>query len=188
MSDITQLLLDAREGDSDIGDQLLSLVYDKLRSIAQQQLRKMRAHDTLNTTALVNEAYLKLSQADQMTYRDRLHFYAVSSQAMRYILVDYARRHSAQRRGGDWRQVTLDQAVSHTSKQPALLLDLNDALERLSELDPRLVQIVEYLYFGGLSQTDVAEQLEISERTVRREWTKAKAWLTRELRSYEVDE
>ncbi|RMH64091.1 MAG: sigma-70 family RNA polymerase sigma factor [Bacteroidetes bacterium] len=187
MSYITQLLVAAREGDTDAGDRLLPLVYDHLHRIAHRQLRRMRMHETLNTTALVHEAYLKLVQHTRVTYEDRVHFFAVSARAMRFILVDYARRHRAQRRGGDWQRVTLEEALTQPATRLELLLDLDEALNRLGELDERLVQVVEYHFFAGLSQQEIADKLGVSVRTVRRDWIKAKAWLTRELRAYDPD-
>lgn len=181
MADITRLLKHAREGDESAENELLPLVYEKLREIARQQLRKARGQETLNPTALVHEAYLKLLQGRDITYRDRQHFYAVSSQAMRFILVDHARRHLAQRRGGGVQAVTLQESLISGQHEPQLLIDIDEALNRLAAFDERLAQVVVHLFFGGLSQTEVAEQMNISVRTVRREWTKAKAWLTREL-------
>jgi len=181
MADITRLLQKARGGDEAAENELLPLVYDKLRDIARQQLGKVGGQDTVNPTALVHEAYLKLFQGGNATYQNRLHFFAVSSQAMRFILVDHARRHLAQRRGGGVEAMTLDESLIAGQHDLQLLIDLDESLTRLAVLDERLVQVVEYLFFGGLSQSEVAEQLKISERTVRREWTKAKAWLTREL-------
>ncbi|MEM9305246.1 MAG: ECF-type sigma factor [Pseudomonadota bacterium] len=181
MAEITGLLVDARRGDADAEAQLLPLVYAKLRELARKQLRKLGEQDTLNPTALVHEAYLKLLRGDDRTYQNRLHFYAVSANAMRFILIDHVRKHCAERRGGGQKAVTLDEAWVASESSPELLLELNDALEKLGRLDERLVQIVEYLFFGGLTQAEAAEQLGVTERTVRREWTKAKAWLTLEL-------
>ncbi len=181
MAEITELLRGARRGDTEAEARLLPLVYENLREIARQQLRKGGEQETLNPTALVHEAYLKLMRGGDVTYQDRLHFYAVSSQAMRFILVDHVRKHFAARRGGGQKPVTLEEAWVSSESSPELLLELNDALDKLGKLDERLVQLVDYLIFGGLSQAEAGEQLGISERSVRREWTKAKAWLTREL-------
>ncbi len=181
MSEITGLLSEARQGDAQAEEQLLPLVYDKLREIAGQQLRKAGDQETLNPTALVHEANLKLLRGDDRTYENRLHFYAVSSNAMRFILVDHVRKHCVARRGGGQKAVTLEEAWVSSESSPELLLELDHALDKLGELDERLVKLVEYLFFGGLTQAEAAERLGVTERTVRREWTKAKAWLTREL-------
>jgi len=158
------------------------LVYEDLRRIARRQLLGERTGHTLTTTALVHESYLKLSEQTRAVFRDRTHFLPVASQAMRRILIDYARHHRARRRGGDQVRVDLDDvAGGAAAAESDTLLALQDALERLEQLDPRQCRVVECRFFGGMTEEETAAALGITDRTVRRDWIKAKAWLYAEL-------
>jgi RNA polymerase sigma factor (TIGR02999 family) len=160
---------------------LVPLVYEELRRIARRQLRNERTGHTLTTTALVHESYLKLADQTRAAFQDRTHFLAVASQAMRRILIDYARGHRAVRRGGDQDRVDLDDAAVAAVEQGDLLIALHEALERLVQLDPRQCRVVECRFFGGMTEQETADALGITERTVRRDWIKAKTWLYAEL-------
>jgi RNA polymerase sigma factor (TIGR02999 family) len=166
---------------------LVPLVYEELRRIARRQLRSERTGHTLNTTALVHESYLKLADQTRAIFRDRTHFLAVASQAMRRILVDYARGHRALRRGGDLQRIELDELSLAATTQGGgdTLLALNNALKQLEALDPRQCRVVECRFFGGMTEEETAAALGVNERTVRRDWIKAKAWLYVELKAAE---
>lgn len=185
--DITGLLMAWRSGDEKALDQLFPRVYDELRRIAHQRLGRERSDHTLGTTALVNEAYLKLVDQTRAQWADRAHFFAVAARVMRRILVDYARRHQAKKRGGEVEPVTFDDAAVANATLVAderadTLLALNDALTQLAELDERLSRVVECRFFGGLTEEETAEALSVTARTVRRDWVKAKGWLHQALR------
>lgn len=158
------------------------MVYDHLRGLARRELRHERPDHTLTPTALVHEAYLKLVQLDRITWRGRAHFFAACAQEMRRILISYARKQKADKRGGTAVAVPLENAVLAAQARPAELVALDEALQRLSALDPRQGRIVECRFFAGMSVEETAEALEISPATVKREWTAARAWLNRELR------
>ena len=164
-------------------ERVLPLVYGELRRIARRELRRERSDHTLSTTALVNEAYLKLVDQTRAGWTNRAHFLAVAAQAMRRILVDYARRHRAAKRGGAQRPLTLDDAApggdaaTVADERAELLVALDGALTQLAELDPRLARVVECRFFGGLTEQETAAALGITDRTVRRDWVKAKGWL-----------
>jgi RNA polymerase sigma factor (TIGR02999 family) len=177
--DTTQLLLDARAGDRAAFDRLFAHVYDELRRIAHQRLLRYRPGETLDTTALVHEAYLKLVDQSRSEWRDRAHFFALASRAMRFVLVDYARARTAQKRGGRRSDLPLDAVQVAADDRAADLLALTDALERLSGVHPRLGEIVEYRFFGGLTFDEIAEVTGLSVPTARRDWTRARAWLHR---------
>jgi RNA polymerase sigma factor (TIGR02999 family) len=179
--EITQLLVAARAGDGGAVDKLLPLVYDELRLAAHRQLMKRRPGQTLETTALVHEAYLKLVDQSRAEYRDRSHFMAVAAVAMRHILVDYARRRMAKKRGGDDFQVTLNEARVGVDARAVEILDLDVALRSLEKLSERLAKLVELRFFGGLTVEETAEVMSLSERTVKRDWAKARAFLYRAL-------
>ncbi len=179
--DITQLLVAVREGESSAMDELFPLVYDELRGMAHGRLRRRQPSQTLNTTALVHEAYLKLVDQTRAQWNDRSHFLAVASVAMRHILVDHARRRTAAKRGGPERDVTLDDMQPGAMNRAEEILALDQALEALAELSERLAKLVELRFFGGLSVAETAEVLEVSERTVKRDWRKARAFLYRTL-------
>lgn len=178
----TELLVSGRTGSGQGVEALLPLVYDELRAIAHGQLRRERSDHTLGTTALVHEAYLKLIDQRQVDWQDRSHFFSIAARAMRRILIDYARRHVAAKRGGGLRKVTLDEAVQLAAGERAdELLAIDDALRRLASLDERQARVVEYRFFGGMTEEETAEALGVTSRTVRRDWIKAKGWLQREL-------
>ena len=185
-TDATALLLDVRARGDDAVEALFPLVYDELHRLAHLQLRRRRPGQTLNTTALVHEAYLKLVRADDVSWEDRAHFYALSARAMRQILLNHARARGAQRRGGDRHRVTLDGLGTEdlAEARAATLLDLDAALDALAALDERMGRIVELRFYGGLSEEEVAEVLGVSPRTVRRDWRQSKAWLARTLRGH----
>ncbi len=174
---ITQLLHAFSDGETEAVEQLVPLVYDGLRAIAHNYLAHERSSHTLGTTALVHEAYLKLVDQRAANWKSRAHFFAVASQAMRRILVDYARRRRAAKRGGDAVKVALDDALVMADTRADELLALDDALKELEMFDPRQARIVEYRFFGGLTVEQTAAVLDISAATVKRDWTVAKAWL-----------
>jgi RNA polymerase sigma-70 factor, ECF subfamily len=178
---ITHLLLAWGQGDQAALDSLMPLVYGELRKVAARHLRGQRPGHTLQTTALVNEAYLRLIDASQVKWQDRAHFFAVAAHFMRRILVDFARSRNYQKRGGGAQQVSLDDALAIAPERGADLLALDEALTRLQALNERQAQVVELRYFGGLSEEESAEALKVSARTVRRDWNFARVWLHREL-------
>jgi RNA polymerase sigma factor (TIGR02999 family) len=178
---LTELLTRSREGSPEALDRLVPLVYDELRAIAHRQLRAERADHTLSTTALVHEAYLRLVDQERVDWRDRTHFFAVAARVMRRVLVDYARRRVAKKREGGREAIPLDSAVIAVDEQADMLLALDEALSRLSDLDLRLVRVVEMRFFAGLTEEETAEALGVSSRTIRNDWVKAKGWLYREL-------
>lgn len=173
---ISGLLADLRDGRREAFDQILPLVYHELRRAARRELA-VRPSDTLSTTALVHELYLKFSRAQHADWRDRAHFLAVAGVAMRHILVDRARRRTAEKRGGPHRHVTLDEGLIGTDSQAESLLELHDALDQLATLDERLARVVECRFFGGMTELETAEALHVTERTVRRDWIKARGLL-----------
>jgi RNA polymerase sigma factor (TIGR02999 family) len=177
---ITDLLLQVRQGTPDAMDRLFPLVYGQLRRIAHRQLQGERPGHTLGTTGLVHETYLKLVDQTRVEWRDRGHFFALSARAMRRILVDYARRYRAQRRGGGMRRVSLPE-VAAVEEQAEMLLAVHEALERLAAVNERLSRVVECRYFGGLTEEETAVALGVTARTVERDWAKAKGWLYQEL-------
>ena len=179
--EVTQLLVEWRNGDAAAFDKLLPLVYDELRRIASRYMKRERAGHTLQTTALVNEAYLRLVNQQEIDWQGRTHFFAVAAQVMRRLLVDHARTNHYAKRGGNAVQVTLDEGAIVAENKNVEILALDEALTRLAAMDERKVRIVELRYFGGLSVEETAAVLELSEITVKREWLKAKAWLFREL-------
>lgn len=183
---ITRLLGEAREGDATASNRLLGLVYDELRQIARRHLNRERKGHTLQATALVHEAYIKmLGPGGGGAIEGRAHFFSLASRAMRQVLIDYARRRHADKRGGDWVRTSLDDgsiAGSFGMKGHAEdLLVLDRALDRLDALEPRLCRVVEYRFFGGMSEEEVADVLDVTARTVQRDWAKARAWLYKEL-------
>jgi len=174
---VTQLLTEWSDGDQAALDQLVPLVYEELRRLARHFMKRERAGHTLQTTALVNEAYLRLVDQKHTHWQNRAHFFAIAAQLMRRILVDQARRRQYQKRGGGALQVTLSHAESLTDEKAPDLIALDDALRSLAEMDPRRSQVVELRFFGGLSIPETAEVLKVSETTVERDWMIAKAWL-----------
>jgi RNA polymerase sigma factor (TIGR02999 family) len=179
--EITHLLLAWGEGDQLALEKLMPLVYEELRRVARHYMNRQRPGHTLQTTALVNEAYLRLIDSSKVQWQNRAHFFAVSAQLMRRILVDFARERTSLKRGEGARQLSLDQALEISSERSADLIALDDALKTLARMNSRQSQIVELRYFGGLSEEETAEALKISQRTVRRDWSLARAWLYREL-------
>lgn len=173
---ITQLLRSWREGDDTAAAELAPLVYDRLRKLAASHLRHEKAGHTLAPTGLVHEAYLRIAGAG-IEFQDRQHFFAVASTAMRRVLVDHARRHRSERRGGELRRAEFEDALAVSSSPDPLILAIDDALESLARLDPRKVSIVELTYFGGLTYAEVGEVHGISEATVKRELAMARAWI-----------
>jgi RNA polymerase sigma-70 factor, ECF subfamily len=174
---VTDLLIQWREGDEAALDRLIPLVYKELRRMASYYLRRRRPGDTLQTSALINEAYLRLADHKNMRWQNRAHFFAVAAQAMRRILVDHARARYAAKRDGGLLRVSLDQAADIGQQRGAELIALDDALKELAEFDTRKSRIVELRYFGGLSVEETAQVLEVSPVTVKREWRAAKLWL-----------
>ena len=175
--DITGLLHEVKEGRRDAFDDLFPLIYEDLRQIAHQRLLKYRPAETINTTALVHEAYLRLVDQTNVAWQDRAHFFAVSSRAMRFILLDYARAQMAEKRGDGQAAVPLDAIQIAAEERATDLLSLNEALDRLMGVNERQGRLVEYKFFGGLTNEEVAEVLGCSVRTVKRDWTRARAWL-----------
>ncbi len=179
---ITQLLIDWGNGDQLAHEKLMPLVYSELRRLASNYLRRERAGHTLQPTALVNEAYLKLIDQRNARWQNRAHFFGISAQLMRRILVDHARQHQAVKRGGSEQQRVSITSVEKLAKGPDVdLLALNEALDELARMDPQQSQIVELKFFGGLSIEEIAEVLGIGHATVERDWKMARAWLRRQL-------
>lgn len=178
---ITALLLNADQQDRAVLDELFPLVYDELRWMAHRHLRGEYGGRTMNTTALVHEAYVKMAGQENLPLQSRAYFFGSAARAMRQILVDYARRRNAQKRGGDAEQISLDGQEIAVDACAAELLELNDALEKLGQLDERLAKVVECRFFGGLTVEETAEVLATSPRTIKRDWRRARAWLYREM-------
>jgi RNA polymerase sigma factor (TIGR02999 family) len=179
--DVTQLLVAWSEGDQAAFQRLMPLVYTELRRVAHRRMRDERPDHVLQTTALINEAYLRLIDINRVCWQNRTHFYAVSARVMRRILVDAARERDAIKRGGDVSHIVFDEALMPTPERDADLLALDAALRALADVDPRKSQVVELRYFGGLSVEETAEVLGVSVRTVAGDWKLAKLWLLREL-------
>ena len=177
--DVTQLLVNWGNGDQAALDELLPLVNDELRRLARGYLRRENPGHTLQPTALVNEAYLRLIDQQNVHWHNRAHFFGIAAQLMRRILIDHARRYQYAKRGGGALRVSLDETAAVTEAQTAELLAVNEALEKLTAMDARKGHIVELRFFGGLSLDEVAEVMKISSPTVQREWRAAKAWLHR---------
>ena len=186
-NNLTGLLTEWREGDKSALDKLTPIVYDELRRIAHRYVRRERDGHTLATTALVNEAYLRLAGFQKFTWESRSHFFAVSAQVMRHILIDYARRSQFAKRGGGLQRVSFEGAASDamlmTSARAAELIALDEALDELAKMDPRKSDVVQLRYFGGLTLEETAEVLQVSLMTVRRDWRAARAWLFKAVKS-----
>jgi RNA polymerase sigma-70 factor (ECF subfamily) len=178
---VTRLLQDWSQGNDAALEELLPLVHQELRRLARRYMFGERPGRTLQTTALVNEAYLKLVNSRQVNWQNRAHFFAVSAQLMRRILVDYARARGYQKRGGGVPKVTLDEAMMGPQEKGHDLVELDDALKTLAGVDPRKSKVVELRFFGGLSIEETAEVLKVSPDTVHRDWRLARAWLAREM-------
>ena len=178
---VTRLLIDWRNGDEGALEQLIPLVHDELRRVARRHMAHERVGHTLQATALVNEAYVRLIDIKQVNWQDRAHFFAMSSRLMRRVLVDFARSKGYQKRGAGAQKVSLDEALIGSAEPAANLVALDDALDALAAFDARKAQVVEMRFFGGLSVEETAEALKVSVDTVMRDWKLAKAWLLREL-------
>lgn len=179
--EITVLLKRFQAGDGDAQSRLIAAVNNELRAIAARHMRRERQDHTLQTSALVNEAYLKLAQMKGADFHDRSHFFAVAAQVMRRILVDHARQKLAGKRGGNLNLLPLEEGLVVSPDRPSQIVDLDEALTKLEQEDARAGQIIELRFFGGLSIEETAEVLGVSPRTVRREWTFARAWLRTQL-------
>ena len=179
--EITGLLISWRRGDRDAFDRLFPIVYDQLRILARRQLRRAGGDRALTTTTLIHEAYLKFVDRSQADVQDRHHFFALAAKAMRHILVDEARRRGAQKRGGSMHAVPLEEDATAAVDRSSELVAVDRALERLEVADPRLGRIVELRFFGGLSVEETAGAMDLSPRTVKRDWQKARAFLYHEL-------
>jgi RNA polymerase sigma-70 factor (ECF subfamily) len=180
-AEITQMLVAWSQGNAAAFEKLAPLVSDELHRLARRYMARERLGHTLQTTALVNEAYVRLIDGTRVDWQNRTHFFAVSAQVMRRILVDFARSHQNLKHGGNARQITFDEAAVISAEPDANLIALDQALNALSALDPRQSEVVELRFFGGLTLEEIAETLKISVATVRRDWTMARAWLRREL-------
>jgi RNA polymerase sigma-70 factor (ECF subfamily) len=179
--EVTRLLQAMRAGDDIARDRLVGMVYAELRRAAERALRGERQHHTLNPTDLVHEAFLKLEGSPLPNWENRAHFLGVAARAMRQVLVDHARRRAAVKRGDGWQRTTIDEFIPGREMPLDEVLALDDALERLDQQDPRLRQVVEYRFFAGMTEQEIADVLGVTERTVRRDWVKARAWLYKEL-------
>jgi RNA polymerase sigma factor (TIGR02999 family) len=176
---VTQLLINWRNGDKAAFDQLTPLVYAELRRLARCFMRNERSNHTLQTSALINEAYLKLADQGETNWQNRAHFFAVAAQIMRHILVDHARSYGCEKRGAGAQRVSLDDAQVFSEERAGELVALDEALTTLATVDPRKSRIVELRFFGGLNIDETAEAMDLSPTTVQREWRGAKAWLQR---------
>lgn len=184
--DVTHLLIDWGRGNQQALDKLLPLVYDELRRLAASYLRRERPDHTLQPTALVHEAYFRLTDQREVSWQNRAHFFGIAAQAMRRILVDHARSHLYAKRGGGAQKLSLDEAMGVPDQQGVELTALDEALNKLETIDPRQSRIIELRYFGGLSIEATAEVLGISPATVKREWSMARAWLHRQISQKQI--
>ena len=175
--EVTQLLLAWRAGDTDALDRLIPLVHTELRRIARGFMRKERVGHTLQTSALVNEAYLRLIDAQNVDWQNRAHFFALAASLMRRVLVDFTRERQARKRGGSAQQVTLDETMAIELGQREDIVAVDEALTALAAVDERKSKVVELRFFGGLTEAEIAEALQVSPETVKRDWRLAKAWL-----------
>ena len=180
---LTNLLANWRGGDAKAADQLIEVVYQELRALAGRYMRRERSDHTLQPTALVNEMFLRLSESQPMEWHDRAHFFAVAAQQLRRILVNYARDRNAEKRGGKRVKLTLSFANDVSEPRELDVLELEDALTRLEQFEPRAARVIELRFFAGLTEAESAEALGISVATLKRDWTFARAWLLRHLRT-----
>lgn len=180
--DVTILLSALTRGEDGAASKLIPAVYQELRKLAGAYMRREREDHTLQATALVHEAYLKLVEQRSVNWQSRAHFFGVAAQLMRRILIDHARGHGRQKRGGEQHKVSLDEALIFTEKQKDELLAVDDSLNQLARIDPRQARVVEMRFFGGLSVEETAEVLGVSPKTVKRDWSVAKAWLYADLK------
>lgn len=181
MDDTTELFLALRDGDRGALERLVPRLYEELHAIAHRELSRRRAGASLQTTGLLHEAYVKLVDQTRVHVEDRSHFLALAATAMRHILIDHARSRRAQKRGGGWRRLSLDDDVAVAEEDFEALIELDEALGRLERFDSRLGKVVECRFFGGLTVPETAAALDVAPRTVDRAWRKARAWLYREL-------
>lgn len=181
ISEISRILREWNDGDGGAKERLIPFVYDELKRQARRLMSKERMNHTLQPTALVHEAFLRLSEQSGIDWKNRSHFYGIASRLMRQILIDYARLHAAAKRGGDSVHFSLDSVQIPVAERADSFLILNEALERLESFDEKQAQIVEMRFFGGMSNQEIAKALNVSERTVMREWQAARLWLYREL-------
>lgn len=181
--EVTLLLQNWCRGDQAALDKLIPLVYDQLHRLAHIYMVRERPGHTLQTSALLNEAYLRLIDASQIEWKDRAHFFAISANVMRRILVEFARAHGSRKRGGDGVKLELEEAAIPAQGREAILIALDDSLKALEKIDPREAKVVELRFFGGLSEKETAEVLGITDRTVRQDWNHAKVWLIDQLKS-----
>jgi RNA polymerase sigma factor (TIGR02999 family) len=179
--DVTQILRNWQDGDADAAARLMPLVYEELRRLARNYLQRERADHTLQATALVHEAYLRMVDEKSANWKDRAHFYGIAARLMRQILVDHARAHNAAKRGGLEQKLTLDEARELPMKETVELVALDGALQNFAQAYPRKSEVVELKFFGGLDMKEISEVLHVSEKTVLRDWSFAKLWLCREL-------
>jgi RNA polymerase sigma factor (TIGR02999 family) len=179
--ELTQLLIDWSNGDRAALDKLMPLIDAELRRLAHRYMTRERAGHTLQTTALVNEAFLRLVNRKNLQWQNRAHFFGIAAQLMRTILVDHARSHASAKRGGGARKLELDEAMVVSQQKASEVIALDDALNQLALLDPQQSRIVELRFFGGLTVEEAAEVLQVSPATIKREWSTAKAWLYHEL-------
>jgi len=175
--DVTQLLIELSKGDRVTVDLLLPLIYDELRQLAMNYLRRERPDHTLQATALVHEAYLRLIDQTRVNWQNRAHFFGIAAQIMRRLLVDYARRHNAEKRGADFQKLTLDENIEYAVERSDEIVALDRALEALAAIDEQKARIVELRYFGGLTVEETAEVMGVTPITIKRHWRMAKAWL-----------
>ncbi len=185
--EITKILYDWKAGDETAVDRLFPLVYEELKKQAKSYLSRERKNHTLQPTALVNEAYMRLADINRLNWEDRAHFYAVAATTMRRILVDHARKIATDKRGGGIKAITLENIQIKDRQKATDILDLDDALTRLAEMEERKAKVVEMQFFSGLKQKEIAKVLGVSEKTVQRDWQFAKLWLYRELAQDEPD-
>jgi RNA polymerase sigma factor (TIGR02999 family) len=178
---ITRLLRAHREGEREAFDRLVDVVYEDLRRMARQQMRRARPGQTLDTAGLVHEAWARLVEESGIDWQDRSHFYAIVARAMRFVVVDRARRRGAQKRGANAAQVELDSGIAAEAPSIELVLGIDQAIARLEAFNPRLARIVELRFFAGLTDEEIGAALDVSARTVQRDWLRARAWLQRVL-------
>jgi RNA polymerase sigma-70 factor (ECF subfamily) len=181
--DVTVLLSSLTKGDPDAASRLMPLIYDELRRLAASYMRREREDHTLQATALVHEAFIKLVDQRGVNWQNRAHFFGVAAQLMRRILVDHARGHLRQKRGGDNQKVSLDEALVFAETQADELIAVDDSLNQLAKIDPRQARVVELRFFAGLSVDEAADVLGVSPKTIKREWSVAKAWLYADLKT-----
>lgn len=180
-TDVTRLLIELTEGDERALDRLLPLVYEDLRVMAHREMKRERSEHTLQATALVHEAWLRLVELDRITWQGRAHFFGAAAQVMRRVLIGYARQKKAEKRGGGAEHVPIDDVIVAARERPADLVALDEALQRLEKMNPRQARVVECRFFAGMEVDETAAVLDISPATVKRDWVAARAWLNREL-------